>query len=195
MPPLTPELPSRTVIMRLWDRYGMLPNIKNHSFQVCNVALTLWQWLGENNYYLNRDMVESGALLHDVAKAYCLDKPHLSHNLEGERIVAEAGYPELGLLVARHVNLPEDQPLDETLLVFYADKRVVGDKIVSVKKRYQYVYKVYGQNSEEGIARIRYDENRSYEVEKQIFRHICGRQPEDLCHIRSFNIINKEPAC
>jgi putative nucleotidyltransferase with HDIG domain len=180
---LSPKLPVYAEIMRLWDLYGMLPNIRNHSRQVCNVALTLWQWLRENNYPLHREMVESGALLHDVAKAYCLDKPDLSHNLEGERILAEAGYPELGLLVARHVNLPEDQPLDETLLVFYADKRVVGDKIVSVKERYQYVYEVYGQNNAERIIRIRHDENRSYAVEKQIFERLAGRQPEDLCHI------------
>jgi putative nucleotidyltransferase with HDIG domain len=180
-----PKLPSRSEIMRLWDIYGMLPNIRAHSRQVCRVALTLCQWLKENNCLLNWELVETGALLHDVAKAYCLGKPTISHNLEGERIVAAAGYPELGLLVARHVNLPDEHPLDETMLVFYADKRVIGDRVVSVKERYQYIYKVYGHDDEERIARISNDEKRSYVVEKQIFARIFDHTPEDLGRMES----------
>jgi hypothetical protein len=171
--------------MHLWDIYGMLPNIRAHSRQVCRIALTLWQWLAENDYPLNRNLTEAGALLHDVAKAYCLDKPTLSHNLEGERIVAAAGYPELGLLVARHVNLPRQQPLDETMLVFYADKRVVGDRTVSVRERYQYIYRVYGHNDEARISRISQDEKCSHAVEEKIFARLPGHAPEDLCHIKS----------
>jgi putative nucleotidyltransferase with HDIG domain len=178
------KVPSHAEIMRLWDIYGMLPNIQAHSRQVCRIALTLCQWLEENDYPLNRELTEAGALLHDVAKAYCLDKPTLSHNLEGERIVAAAGYPELSLLVAHHVNLPEYHPLDETMLVFYADKRVVGDRTVNVRERYQYIYNVYGHNDEERISRISQDEKRSYAVEKEIFAQLSGHAPEELGHIK-----------
>ena len=174
------KFPSRDEIIELWDKYGMLPNIRRHSWQVCRVALTLWSWLGENGYHLNRDIVEAGALLHDVAKAYCLDKPGIPHNIEGQRIVCQAGYPHLGQLVAHHVNLPAEHPLDESVLVFYADKRVVSDKIVSVTERYEYIYEVYGHGKPERIQRLQMDEQRAFAVEKQIFVSIPNHRPQDL---------------
>ena len=183
LPLLQIRLPGNEEIFSLWDKYEMLPNIRRHSLQVCRVALTLWEWLDEAGYHLNRRVVEVGALLHDVAKAYCLDKD-IPHNEEGDRIVNEAGYPEMGTMVSRHVNLPYNHPLDEAVLVFYADKRVVGDKIVSVAERYQYIFRVYGRDIPERMRKLQKDEQQSYAVEKQIFSHIPQRRPQDLCTIR-----------
>lgn len=175
------KLPDLIEVEQLWEQYGMLPNIKRHSRQVCRVALTVWQWLDEAGFYLDRTTIEVGALLHDVAKAYCLDKPGLPHNLEGQRILEQQGYAELGLLVAKHVNLGRAHPLDEAAVVFYADKRVVGDKVVSVAERYEYILKVYGRGKPERINHIKKDEQTTYEVERNIFKVLSASyRPQDI---------------
>lgn len=177
---IQPRLPSREEICALWEKFGMLPNIRRHSRQVCRVALTICQWLEAAGFHFNKAMIEAGALLHDVAKAYCLDKPDLRHSLEGQRIMEQAGYPELGELVAKHVNLPDTGSLDEAVIVFYADKRVVGEKVVSVAERFQYIQRVYGQDNPERLERIKRDELLTYEVEKRLFKLLPSVSPQDL---------------
>ena len=177
------KLPCMAEVYSLWDEYGMLPNIRLHSQQVCRVALALWDWLGQAGFHLDRETIKIGALLHDVAKAYCLDKPDLPHNVEGQRILDERGYPELGILVARHVNLGSALPLDESTIVFYADKRVVGDEIVSVAKRYEYIMRVYGERKPWRIAHLRKDEELTYEVENHIFSLVSPKKPLELISV------------
>lgn len=180
-----PPLPDKQQIENLYNQWGMLPNIRAHSRRVCNVALTLWQWLDAAGYHLNKQLIETGALLHDIAKTYCLDKPDLPHNLEGQRILEKLGYHELAELVAKHVNLPDNNELDEAAIVFYADKRVVGDKVVSVDERYEYIMKVYGQGKLHRIRFIQRDAKLTYKVEKGIFSLLSGRKPQDLCTLNT----------
>ena len=177
------RLPSQNEIFALWEQFGVLPNIRCHYRQVCRVALTMCEWLEAAGCLFNKTLIEAGALLHDVAKAYCLDKPGLSHNLEGQRILERAGYPELGEIVAHHVNLPAISYYDEGVLVFYADKRVLGERVVSVDERFQYIYRVYGQNNPDRLDRIKKDELLTYEVEKRLFKLLPGYSPQDLCAI------------
>ena len=174
------KLPDLAKVFQLWDEHGMLPNIRLHSQQVCRVALALWQWLGEAGLELDRQTVKMGALLHDVAKTCCLGKPHLHHNLEGQRILDENGYYELGVLVAKHVNLGSALPLDEAALVFYADKRVVGDQIVSVMERYQYIMKVYGCGKPGRIQFLQQDERLTYQLEEHIFSIVTSFNTQRL---------------
>ncbi len=174
------KLPTLQEVQELWQSYGMLPNIRRHSHQVCRVALAVCHWLDEAGFHLNSAAIEVGALLHDVAKAYCLNRPELRHNLEGQRILEQAGYAELGRLVAKHVNLPSALPLDEAVVVFYADKRVVGDKVVSVAERFQYIKRKYGQGKAERMRVIERDEALTYEVERHIFKIAAGHSPREL---------------
>ena len=177
------RLPSQDEVCALWEQFGVLPNIRRHSRQVCRVALTMCKWLEEAGCLFNKTLIETGALLHDLAKAYCLDKPGLSHNLEGQRILERAGYPELGEIVAKHVNLPAISYCDEWMLVFYADKRVLGEKVVSVDERFQYIHRVYGQNNSDRLDRIKKDELLAYEVEERLFKLLPDYSPQDLCAI------------
>ena len=57
----------------------------------------------------------------------------------------EMGYGELAGLVANHVLLPPDQPLDETMVVNYADKRVTHDQLVTLTERFDYITQRYGR--------------------------------------------------
>jgi uncharacterized protein len=177
--PDTP-LPSAAQIRELWDEFAMLDNIREHSLVVCGVALRLADWLSESGLGLNRRAVEAGALLHDIAKTMCLGQK-CRHDLEGGRIMREMGYAELAYLVSNHVLLPPDQPLDETMVVNYADKRVTHDQLVSLPERFAYITQRYGRGDPTLEARIALGLERARQAESMIFTHINhGRAPADL---------------
>ena len=173
-------LPSTAQIMELWDEFAMLDNIREHSKVVCGVALRLADWLAESGFMLNRRAVETGALLHDIAKTMCLGQK-CRHDLEGGRIMEELGYRPLAYLVANHVLLPPDQPLDETMLVNYADKRVTHDQLVTLPERFAYIAQRYGRGDPALEARIALGLERAQQAEIQIFSHLDhGRSPSQV---------------
>ncbi|RJX28946.1 MAG: HD domain-containing protein [Desulfarculus sp.] len=177
--PRTP-LPSREEIARLWNRYGMLDNIREHSRVVTAVALLVTDWLAQAGTKLNRRAVEAGALLHDIAKTPCLGT-ETRHDRQGEAILAGLGYPELGYLVRNHVVLPPEEPLDETMLVNYADKRVNHDQLVDLADRFAYIAGRYGRGMPHLEQRIAQGLERAREVERLIFERINhGRTPADI---------------
>ncbi|KIX14541.1 HD domain-containing protein [Dethiosulfatarculus sandiegensis] len=164
-------VPTPELVRSWWDEYGMLDNIRAHSFVVSQVALLVNQWLAESGLALREDAVLAGALAHDIAKTQCLNSDRL-HSEEGYEILFKKGYPELGYLVRAHVYLPEGHPLDETMVVNYADKRVKHDRIVNLNDRYDYIEKRYGRGEPERIARIAKGRARAFEVEDLIFKQI-----------------------
>ena len=179
---ITPQspLPDRETVFRWWDEYGMLPNIRAHSLMVAKVAVTLADWLIEAGEQLYRPAVEIGALVHDLAKTICLGTDKL-HAKEGERILERLGYPELAYLVATHVYLPEDHPLDETMVVNYADKRVTHDRVVDLDSRFAYIKERYGRGDPERLRRMEWGYQRARAAEAQLFAAMGGRhRPEDL---------------
>ena len=65
-------LPSHNQCLELMDTHGMLPNIREHSFRVMEVAGFLGEALAEAGFDLNLPLVTVGALLHDLGKTQCL---------------------------------------------------------------------------------------------------------------------------
>ncbi|MCF8034938.1 MAG: HDIG domain-containing protein [Desulfarculaceae bacterium] len=177
--PATP-LPRPEQIPGLWDEFGMLDNIREHSRVVSGVALLVTDWLAESGLELNRDAVRAGALLHDIAKTPCLGQK-CRHDDEGARIMQELGYPELAYLVKLHVVLPPEHPLDETMVVNYADKRVTHDQLCTLGQRYDYIAQRYGRGDPALEARIGKGLERARQVETEIFGHInSGRTPAEV---------------
>lgn len=154
--------------MQLWDSYAMLDHIRRHSEVVCAVALLITDWLEEAGYEFNRRAVEMGALLHDIAKTQCLGSSR-RHDVEGAEIMLELGYKEMAWLVRNHVSLPEGHPLDEAMIVNYADKRVNHDQVVNLNQRFAYIASRYGLEDPERLERIELGRRRAMEVERLIF--------------------------
>lgn len=173
-------LPSLAQIQNLWDEFAMLDNIREHSRVVCGVAMRLADWLADSGLILNRRAVEAGALLHDIAKTMCLGQK-CRHDREGGLILEDMGYAQLAHLVASHVLLPEGHPLDETMVVNYADKRVKHDQLVSLPQRFAYITQRYGRGDPALEARIALGLERARLMESQIFSRINhGRTPADI---------------
>lgn len=173
-------LPTVDEARLLWDRFGMLDNIRAHSEKVCLVAMTLTDWLEGAGIVLRRQAVEVGALLHDIAKTACLGTDR-RHDQEGLDILNDLGYPQLGRLVARHVFLPPGSPLDEIMVVNYADKRVKHDQIVGLDERYQYIMERYGNGDPVRMARIEKGYGLAQVVEQTVFKPLTPqRTPADV---------------
>ena len=176
---LTP-LPDPDQARAWWDEYEMLENIRRHSEMVCFVALTITDWLADAGVLLHRRAVEVGALVHDISKTPCIGTTKL-HAQEGGALITSLGYPELGYMVANHVYLNEDHPLDETMVVNYADKRVTHDQIVDLDSRFEYIADRYGLGDPDRLARIQTGLKNARRAENLIFSHLApGHTPAEI---------------
>lgn len=175
--PRTP-LPTLDEVAGLWDTHAMLDNIRRHSEVVCAVALLIHGWLAQAGVALNGRAIRAGALLHDLAKTQCLGSPR-RHDLEGAAILSDLGYAALSHLVLHHVTLPPDNPLDETMVVYYADKRVNHDSLVNLNQRYAYIAERYGKDDPALLERISQGRRRALEVERLIFASLGHRHTPD----------------
>ncbi|TBV79465.1 MAG: HDIG domain-containing protein [Desulfobulbaceae bacterium] len=129
-------IPSDAECRHLMDHYQMPEHIRAHSLVVRQVAEFLARQLVQQGKPVCVELVVAGALLHDIAKALCLDGDCL-HAERGGEICREHGYFELMPLVAEHVQLFRgftDQ-CGEREIVYYADKRVRHDQVVSLEER------------------------------------------------------------
>jgi len=102
-----------------------------------------------------KDAVLAGALLHDIAKTKCLQE-RCQHAQVGAAICRDLGYPEVAAMVGHHVNLPASHVdacrrgvFTGSELVYYSDKRVKHDSIVSLDERLAYILEKYGANNQE----------------------------------------------
>jgi len=172
-------LASRSAFAALLDILAFDYTTYTHSVNVCALALALAQQSGITDPH-ELHTLGTGALLHDIAKTPCLGTKKL-HAQEGERILLAKGYPELAYLVRQHVYLHPEHPLDETMLVNYADKRVNHDQVVDLAARFDYIEDRYGENDPERLARIARGRRWSQAVERMIFGQINhGKTPDML---------------
>lgn len=127
----------------------MLSNIKKHSLQVMKVALAITDHL-KPGVAVNRDLVTAASLLHDITKTRSLGTKE-RHDMTGGIFLRELGYDVVADIVEEHVELKNyslNDNLSEKEIVFYSDKRVTHDKIVSVEERVADLLIRYGKTEE-----------------------------------------------
>ncbi len=160
----------------------MLDNIREHSHLVARVAEAIVCGLGDFGddpvRAADLDLVLAGALLHDIAKTKCLDGS-CRHDEEGMHICCHHGYPEVGQIVREHVLLSSFTPDDYQRgrfpareIVYYADKRVRHNEIVSLEQRYDYIIEIYSRENEAIKKRIRENFDRCAELEQYLFKYL-----------------------
>ncbi len=117
-----------------------------HSHKVAQTAERIAK---EVNHFsgagLDIGLVKSAALLHDIAKG------RTDHARAGGKLLMELGFSSrLAEIVARHADCsPSAQaPVDETEVVYLADKLVQGDRLVGLEKRFARKYEQFYGNSE-----------------------------------------------
>lgn len=146
-------IPTQAQCTALWDKYEMLPNIREHSSQVALVVAWLGGQLKARGVNVNRPLILAGALLHDLAKTYTVKYGGSHAQLGAGWVVQETGNYRLAQIVYHHVHWPweldiENESMLPSLLVVYADKRVMHDRIVSLDERFEDIMERYGINEE-----------------------------------------------
>lgn len=130
--------------------YHMLPNIISHSKQVMNVSMKLVDNLADS-CTVNRALVIAGALLHDITKTRSLETGE-RHDVTGAELLRNLGFASVAYIVEQHVfftNFKANGPLEEREIVYYADKCVMHDTVVSIHKRVDDLVARYGTTEEQ----------------------------------------------
>jgi uncharacterized protein len=163
--------PSHDQCLELMNTHGMLPNIREHSFRVMEVALFLGEALAEAGFDLSLPLVKAGGLLHDLGKTACLGTLR-NHAELGASILEELGYPHVAQVVREHVyldgNISDPRPLREAELVNYADKRVLHETVVTLEERFADLKVRYGRTPE-AMTRIQATAVRARALEDKLF--------------------------
>jgi len=198
------DLPTRAECFELIRQYHVPSHIVKHSLAVSKLAVFLAQKLKEKGLQVNVEQVDRACLLHDIVRICDFKEPDYSkfneivfekdkakwnqirqryHNLGHENAAYEIlkeKYPTLALTVKKHrymAMLDEDErPTSwEEKLVYYADMRVMHDKIVPLKDRLEDGHKrnefLHGTNPQSKINMAKVD-SLIYRLEKQIFEKI-----------------------
>lgn len=193
---MTDQIPSINQCLALMDEYAMLDNIKDHSIMVAQVADVLLAGM-QSTALPSRDLVISGALLHDIAKTQCI-KEHCDHSKLGNAICLDLGYPEIAEIILEHVILAEfatDRYKKGLFLakeiVHYADKRVLHDQIVSLDTRLEYILERYGNSNPMRHRLIKNNFRRCQDLEVFLFAY-NRYTPEQLpALIPDFPVLNR----
>ena len=104
-------------------------HVQAHSDAVTELACRLCDILKVHGYLFDQQLIRSGALLHDIAR---LQKHHTK---TGGALFLQLGYPEISQIISQHHGLKETK-LDETAIVFLADKLIEETQRVSIEKRF-----------------------------------------------------------
>ena len=158
----------------------MPEHILAHSIQVCRVGMCLVDHLKLKGIQMDGQLVQAASLLHDITKTRSFETKE-NHALTGGQVLADLGYPAVGDLVRQHVRLDdysEHRRLREALIINYADKRVLHDRIVSLDERMNYIMDRYGKNPELQ-QRIQMLQGKTKALEKNIFSYLPF-EPDDL---------------
>jgi uncharacterized protein len=159
------KLPSRDQALELLRQSGCLGNVIKHCEIVSELAVEIAKACQERGLSVNLNLVEIGALLHDIGRA----KTHsVHHAVVGAEIAKSLSLPEPVILIikrhvgggitareARKLGWPEDIYVPQTIeekIVSYADKLVEGSQQVPIEKTIENLSKEIPPSA---IARIR----------------------------------------
>jgi uncharacterized protein len=177
-------IPDVKQCLGLMEQYHMLPNIREHSIVVARVAEIITHGLLEAGQNLSLEKVIAGALLHDIGKTACLDNDD-DHAVKGFEICLAHNLNSIADIIAEHVILKtysSDNEFSEKEIVYYADKRVNHDQVVSLDERLEYIIDRYGMNNEARCKAIKRNYSRCRDLEKRIFSLLVF-EPEEMADL------------
>jgi CTP:molybdopterin cytidylyltransferase MocA len=125
------EIPTRAECEAILAVHAVDPAIVRHSRLVAGVAQRIAHALARKGVALNQDLVQAGALLHDLAKG----KPE--HAAVGASILSSMDFAQVGAVVASHTDFSFDGHVDESSIVYLADKLVSGERPVTIEQRFE----------------------------------------------------------
>ena len=205
------SLPTRKECLAILAEYHVPPHIVSHSQAVAKLAVFLAQRLNENSAVIDIELLDRACLLHDLLRVHDFkesDFNRFERNLQEEEKakwqklrakykaishedaaydVLREQYPALALTIKRHryMSLLDEKEKPDTWeekLLYYADKRVMHERIVPLKERLAEGHKrnvfSHGSEAKSKINTAKVDPL-IYEMEKEIFEKI-GLDPLEV---------------
>lgn len=159
----TYDIPDESECRALLDIAGTPENVRAHCRKVAEVAVALGQALLEAGHKADIGEIRAAALLHDIAKSQA------NHQKAGAGILTEHGFERIGDIISIHQDLVEDTAsVDiETKIVYFADKIVNEQTVVSVEERFRGSAKRYG-HIPEAAEKIRNARVRALRVKEEL---------------------------
>ncbi|MBI2656726.1 HD domain-containing protein [Candidatus Woesearchaeota archaeon] len=156
-------IPTKKECISLLIKNKTPSKIIRHSKAVCKVAEGIADRLMRKGVKLNKKLVIASALLHDIER----DKPQ--HVAKGARLLKKLGYPEAAEVIRKHslykLEQKNRQPRSwEEKIVFYADKRAMGNKVVGLGRRFKSLEKNHNISLK-----------KEFEFTKKIERELLGK--------------------
>lgn len=174
-------IPSFRNCLKFIEKYRMLENIRAHSIMVEKVAGVIARGLRDAEVDISLEKITAGALMHDIGKTPCLNSGG-DHAARGEEICLQNHLDEIAEIVGEHIRLKSYEPgaaISEKDIVYYADKRVNHDTVVSLEERLKYLLGHYGKDEKHLHKLIRENFELCKLVEKRLFKKLNFR-PEDI---------------
>jgi molybdenum cofactor cytidylyltransferase len=125
------DIPTRAECEAILAGYSVEPSQVRHSRRVAEVAERIALALARSGFSLNVELVRAGALLHDLAKG----RP--DHAIVGAELLRSMDFPRVATVVSAHTDLDfSGGQLDESAIVYLADKLVRGESLVTLDQRF-----------------------------------------------------------
>lgn len=137
------EMPTKKMCLELFRKYNIPKGIIRHSVIVNKVAVFLAKKLKSVGEDVDITVVDRASLLHDIGRSASTAK---KHGEMGFLILKSEGFEKLGSIIRKHTlnNIITDTLSSwEEKIIYYADKRVEGDEIVSLNDRIEALKKRY----------------------------------------------------
>ena len=130
------KIPSKEECISILAKNKTPSNVIEHCKAVCQVAEEVADRLIGKGIKVNKELVVAASLLHDI------ERHKKNHINEGARLLKEMGFQEIANVIKKHslYQIEENDVQPKTIeekIVFYADKRAKGSKIVSLKERFE----------------------------------------------------------
>lgn len=192
-------LPTVSQCQNLFRQYNVPGTVRVHCEVVHKVAVFLAEKLVEQGYPLNLQMIKPFSLLHDFMKAVVLERltdPPYNYRPTPEELkmhqklreqyagmsetkvaylVLKEKYPEFADLFLELDELthnPHASVREETKFIHYVDWRVLGNKVVPLATRLEYIYGRYGHWIQKKNIDWEAAKQEQYDYERKIFNYL-----------------------
>lgn len=171
------NIPDQEQCMKLLEEAGLEEPVRDHCRMVASVACHLVRQLNNAGADLNRELVHSAALLHDIRRR------ESNHALAGAAFLRKRGYVRVAEIVAEHMGVGSvdgDWPT-ESEIVYLADKLVMGRHYVPLELRFAAALERHKGNEKIRLSILRRQEQA--ELIKKKVERIIGCSLEEISPI------------
>jgi putative nucleotidyltransferase with HDIG domain len=179
------DIPTLRECNALLATYQSEDRIIRHSRAVAGLAYCIALALAARNVSIDPCLVRAAALLHDLAKGV------EAHAEAGAELLRHFEFESVARVVADHTDCPfESRNLNESAIVYLADKLVSGDRVLGLAQRFGKSIERFGDNPVALAAVLR--RRATAEAIAEEVEHCLGVQ---LCSVIGRTELDNPQAC